>query len=442
MHAPSQAYTPPDPVELLQQLIRFDTTNPPGNEAECIQFIHQTLAQAGIEAQLYCLAASRPNLVARLPGEGKAPPLLLYGHVDVVTTAGQPWSVPPFEGRIQDGFIWGRVALDMKGGVAMLLSGFLRLVSMGQRPPGDVIFCAVADEENSAAFGARYLVENQAHLFSGVKYALSEFGGFSLEIGGKRFYPIMVGEKQLCKLKFTVRGPGGHGSMPVRGGAMRRMGELLRQMDRRRLPVRVTPPVRAMFEGMAAGLPAPMSWVFSSLLRPALTDRLLDMLGEDARPFDPLLHNTACPTRLQASEKDNVIPSQVTLVADGRLLPGLKPEDMLADLRPVIGPGVEVEVLGYEPGPPQADMGLFHSLAAILKQADPQGLPSPYVMSGVSDARFFARLGIQTYGFTPMKLPASFKFAPLIHAADERIPVEALEFGSQAVYQALMANHA
>jgi acetylornithine deacetylase/succinyl-diaminopimelate desuccinylase-like protein len=168
------------PVELLQQLIRFDTTNPPGNERECIQFINGLLRDAGIKTTLLSKSRQRPNLVARLKGEGKAPTLLLYGHVDVVTTENQKWQQPPFEANIVDGFIWGRGALDMKSGVAMLLAAFLTAKAEKTPLPGDVIFCAVADEEAGGDFGAKFLVEEHPGLFEGVKYAFGEFGGFNM----------------------------------------------------------------------------------------------------------------------------------------------------------------------------------------------------------------------------------------------------------------------
>src|SRR5262249_20781027 len=205
------------PAELLQRLIRFDTTNPPGNEAECMEFIRSQLAEAGIESELYAKDPDRPNLVARIEG-GDKPPLLLQGHVDVVTTSGQDWSRPPFGGELVDGYVWGRGAVDMKGPVAMLVSAFLRAKQEDVELPGDVILAVLADEENGGDLGARFLAEEHAHLFDGVRYALSEFGGFSLELGGRRFYPVQVAEKQICWLTATIRGRGGHGAVIHRGG--------------------------------------------------------------------------------------------------------------------------------------------------------------------------------------------------------------------------------
>ncbi|GAB4481985.1 MAG: M20/M25/M40 family metallo-hydrolase [Anaerolineae bacterium] len=425
------------PAKLLQTLIRFDTTNPPGNEGPCVLYIKGLLEEAGITATLLALDDSRPNLIARLKGRGDAPPLLLYGHVDVVTTENQQWTHPPFAAEIHDGFIWGRGALDMKGAVAMMVSAFLRAHAEGADLPGDVILAIVPDEENLGRFGAGFLVEQHPEVFAGVRYALGEFGGFTMYSGGRRFYPIMVAEKQVCWLRVALHGPGGHGSMPVRGGAMARMAEVVRRLDSRPLPVHITPVARAMFETLAGALPFPQSAVLRGLLTPALTDRVLGLLGEQGRLFHPLLHNTVSPTGVSGSSKINVIPGEVTLELDGRILPGFTKDDLLLELHRVIGMELDYEVVDYYEYPKQPDMALFDTLGGVLREMDPQGIPMPLLLAGVTDGRFLARLGIQTYGFTPIQLPPDFTFTAGVHAADERIPVEAVDFGTEAIYRAL-----
>jgi acetylornithine deacetylase/succinyl-diaminopimelate desuccinylase-like protein len=427
------------PVELLQRLIQFDTTNPPGNEAECISFIKDLLDDAGIEATILAQAQERPNLIARLPGQGNASPLLLYGHVDVVTTENQKWQHPPFEGKVADGFLWGRGALDMKGGVAMMLAAFLRAKAENLKLPGDVILTIVGDEEMLGGLGAKFLVENHAELFDGVRYAIGEFGGFSFYIGKRRFYPIMVAEKQACWMKATVRGPGGHGSLPVRGGAMARLSKLLQQLDKHRLPVHITPTVQIMFKTMASALGGLTGLMLGQLTNPTLTNSVLNLLGERGRVFDPVLHNTVSPTVLHGSDKINVIPSELFVGLDGRLLPGYRPDDLIAELRDIVGNDVEFEIFHYQPGPAEPDMGLFGTLADILRKADPDGVPVPLLLTATTDGRLFSRLGIQTYGFLPMRLPEDFNFTQTIHAADERIPVEAVSFGTNAIYELLQA---
>ncbi len=425
------------PAELLQRLIRFDTTNPPGNEAECISFINGLLAEAGIKTTILGKTPERPNLIARLPGMGNAPPLLLYGHIDVVTTENQPWQHPPFAGEVSDGFVWGRGALDMKGGVAMMLAAFLRAKGDALKLPGDVVLAIVSDEEAGSDFGSRYLVENHPKVFEGIKYAIGEFGGFTFYVGKQRFYPIMIAEKQLCWLNMTVRGTGGHGAIPVRGGAMAKLSQVLRRLDKKRLPVHITPAARLMFDAVASASGGVKKLVLGQLTNPLFTNMVLDAMGEHSRPFDPLLHNTVSPTVLHGSSKINVIPGEVSIGLDGRLLPGYSPDDLISELTGIVGHDVEIEVIRYDPGPAEPDMGLFDLLADILRQADPDGIPVPFLMSGVTDARFFARLGIQTYGFVPMQLPRDFDFIQVIHGVDERIPVEAIGFGANAIYQLL-----
>ena len=300
------------PVELLQNLIRFDTTNPPGNEAACIGYIDDVLTDAGFETMILARDETRTNLVTRLPGQGHAPPLLMYGHVDVVTTEDQEWTHPPFDGTVADGYIWGRGTLDMKGAVAMMMAALMRARAQGLAPPGDVVLAIVSDEEAGGEYGARYLVENHAELFDGIRYAIGEAGGFSFQIGGSTLYPIMVAEKQICWMKATVRGEGGHGSMPVKGQAMAKLAQVLQTLDRRRLPVHVTPPTRQMIEGMASVLPPLQRLLLRQLLNPTLTDRILDLMGPMGEIMDPLLHNTVSPTVLQGSTKINVIPCEVT----------------------------------------------------------------------------------------------------------------------------------
>ena len=200
------------PAELLQRLIQFDTTNPPGNETECIAYIDTLLKNSGLATTRLVKDPERPNLITRLKGQGSAPPLLMYGHVDVVTTTGQEWTHPPFEGKLVDGFIWGRGALDMKSGLAMMLSAVMRARMESLVPAGDIVLAILCDEEAGSEYGAKYLVENHSDHFSKIRYALGEFGGFTNHIGTKRFYPIQIAEKQICWIKATVRGPGGHGA--------------------------------------------------------------------------------------------------------------------------------------------------------------------------------------------------------------------------------------
>jgi len=425
------------PAELLQRLIRFDTTNPPGHERACVAFVEGLARDAGLDTKVVAKDDDRPNLVARLPGRGVAPPLLLHGHVDVVTTEGQDWAHDPFAAEIHDGFIWGRGALDMKGGVAMMIAATLRAAASGEPPPGDVILTVLADEEAGSPLGAAHLVEEHAELFDGVKHGIGEFGGFDMEIAGKRFFMVEVAEKEVCWMRATVRGPGGHGSLPMRDGAMGRLGKALQRLDRKRLPVHVTPVARQMIETIAAELPLHIATLLRGLLQPPVTDRVLDVLGDRGAPFDPLLHNTVNATIVNGGGKINVVPSEIEVQLDGRLLPGRTPGDLLCEVRAAAGVDLDLEIVANDPGTGEPDMALWDVLVDSLHADEPGATVVPFLMPGVSDARFFARLGIQTYGFLPMRLPSDLNFMSLIHAADERIPVDAVEFGTNAIGRVL-----
>ena len=425
------------PVELLQNLIRIDTTNPPGNEAECITYINELLKEAGFDTAFFAKDKNRPNLIARLKGHGKAAPLMLYGHVDVVPTAKQVWAYPPFEAKIVDGFIWGRGALDMKGGIAMMLAAVLRAKAEGLTPSGDIVLVILCDEEAGSEYGAKYLVENHSDQFAEIRYAIGEFGACATHVGTKKFYPIQIAEKQICSIKATIRGPGGHGARSMRGGAIAKLADLLHRLDKYRFPVHITPVTRQMIEIVASNLSFANGLIFRQLLKPFLTNSILRLLGDISQYFDPLLRNTVNATIVRGGEKINVIPSEITVYLDGRLLPGFSSDDMLTELRQVIGEEVELELLRHDPNHAEQDMGLFDTLAGVLQKADPDGIPIPILLPACTNACLFSRLGIQTYGFTPMKLPVGFNFFEAIHAADERIPVEAMDFGAKAIYELL-----
>ncbi len=424
-------------VELLRELIRFDTTNPPGNEGACIAYVQRLLEDAGVETRIIAKDDARPNLIARVRGAGDAPPLLLYGHVDVVTTAGQEWTHPPFGAELVDGWVWGRGALDMKGGVAMILDAFMRAARSELRPRGDVILAVLSDEENGGDFGARFLCEEHADVFDGVRHALGEFGGASVSIGGVRFYPIQVAEKQMCWMRGRVRGPGGHGALGVRGSAMGKTGRILARLDSGRLPVHVTPVARAQIEGMANELPRPQSLVLRSLLDPRLAEVTLRTPVPQLRILDRILRNTVSATIIHGGAKINVIPSEIDLELDGRLLPGYEPADIIREIHTLVGDEIELEVVRHDPYPAEPDLSQLPALSAILRELDPEAVPVPLLQAGVTDGRFFAGIGIQTYGFLPLRLPDGFEFTKLVHAADERVPADAIRFGATAVGRVL-----
>lgn len=428
----------PSPAVLLQELIRFDTTNPPGNEGPCLDHLRRLFSERGVEGRILADVPARPNLVVRIPGRGEAPPLLIQGHVDVVSTVGQDWTHPPFGGVEVDGAIWGRGALDMKGGVAMIATAALRALDEGTRPAGDLILAFLADEEAGGAYGARYLVENHAGLFEGVRHCLGEIGGVRQEIAGLAVYPIMAAEKRALRVRLTIHGPGGHGSFVHRGGTMARLGQVLTALDTARLPLHVDPIVERLIRTVAERGDPALAPVLHGLLDPATAEETIDALGPHAGLLDPILHNTANATILEAGTSDNVIPSRADLVLDVRVLPRCSTEEVISELRAVVGEGPELAVLSDSPaGPPPKLDGCFELLREIVEEMEPGSVAVPFMVSGATDAHHFARLGMQGYGYLPLNLPSGFSL-DTIHAADERVPASALEFGTHAlseVYQ-------
>jgi acetylornithine deacetylase/succinyl-diaminopimelate desuccinylase-like protein len=426
-----------DPVALTQRLVRFDTSNPPGNEADCIAHIKSLLDGAGIQNQVLAKTPGRPNLIARLPGDGSAAPLLLQGHVDVVPADPSRWQQPPFGGDIVDGMLWGRGSLDMKGGIAMMLHAVMRAKSDGMTPAGDVVLALVCDEESGGDHGARYLVEEHPELFQGIKYAIGEFGGFSFNLGRRRFYPIMVAEKQVCHLRVTFKGTSGHASLVQGNNPMSSLARFLQRVQSRQLPTHVTPEARMMFQAIGRHLAPPARLGMAALLNPRSTALTLKLLGARGRTFGPLFRNTINPTIVRGGEQINVVPGEVSVDLDGRLLPRFTPDQLVSELAAMAGAGATIEILSHDPGRQDPDMGLFDTLSGVLQESDPEGIPVPMLMPAATDGRLFARLGIQTYGFLPMLLPPTLDFAAVIHGPDERVPVDGINFGADAVYRLL-----
>lgn len=425
------------PADLLSQLVRFDTTNPPGNEGPCLAHLRRLFEERGIEGRILAGDPSRPNLVVRVPGRGEAPPLLLQGHVDVVTTEGQNWSRPPFGGEQIDGWVWGRGALDMKGGVAMMVCALLDAIDRGRPPAGDVVLACVADEEAGGAHGAGYLVEEHPQLFEGIRHGIGEGGGSRQEIAGSAFYTIMAAEKRACRLRMTLHGPGGHASRTHRGGTMARLGRLLTALDACRLPIRLHPVTEAFIRGVADRVGGSTAATLRGLLDPRRAYAALDALGADGGVFDSILHNTVNATIVQAGSKINVIPSRAVVEVDGRVLPGVTADQFLAEVRSVVGPAPEIEVTNEGPFSPSAELGPFYRLlGAVLHDLDPAAVAVPVMLSGATDQRHFGRLGIVGYGFLPVRLPAGTG-RETVHAADERVTVESLEFGTRALAEVL-----
>jgi len=431
-----------DPIPVLQRLVRYDTTNPPGAQRECVQYVADLLATEGIESHLVGVDDDRPNLVARVPGAGLAPPLLLQAHADVVPTAGQVWTHPPFCGDIIDGHVWGRGSVDMKGGLAMMLAALLRLRGRGESPAGDVILAVVADEEAGSHAGAHFLVHEHPSLLSDARYCIGEDGGAGLNLGGLRVHPIVVAEKRGGWLRATLRGPGGHASRRRPDTAVGKLARLLSNLDGYRLPTHITAGANRMLQELEKVLPSPLDGQIAALRSGEGADPgqlLAGLPADDAIYLDSVTRHTANPTIVRTSQKINMIPSEVTVDIDGRILPGeFTLGDFIGELRAVVGHEVEFDLLLEGERMPEPRFGPFYDLLArLVGELDPQAIPLPMITPASTDARLFAQLGMECYGWLPMRLPPGSRYHELLHAADERIPVDSIRFGADSLEQLL-----
>lgn len=427
---------------LLQQLIRFDTSNPPGREKDAVLFCKKLFDDIGADTRLLG-QEERPNLVSFIKGRGEAEPIMLYGHIDVVPAVPQRWELPPFEGVEKDGFIWGRGAIDMKGPLAMMMSAVISLAREGALRR-DVVFCITVDEENFSTYGAKYLVENHSELFKGLRYAISEFGGLPVRLFGRQCFLVQVCEKQVGRIRCKVHGKGGHGSIVSPLSAVSIAAEGIRMLcHSKAFPIKVQPVVKEMLSMLAEREGGPRALLLKLLSHPlfaALAIRLAKSIGSDAvSMFEAMVSNTANPTVVRAGEKFNVVPDVVELELDTRLLPSEKIDGVVERLRSIFQGKAEIEVLSFEENNRPADISRFTVLKSIIEKRKPDAVALPYMMTGVTDARFFSRIGIQTYGFTPMDLPAGFDPFGLVHNNNERVPVSALEFGVDCLKEAVQA---
>jgi acetylornithine deacetylase/succinyl-diaminopimelate desuccinylase-like protein len=295
----------------------------------------------------------------------------------------------------------------------------------------------LSDEENGGDFGARFIADEHSDLLDGVKHALGEFGGARISIGGRAFYPIQVAEKQICWLRGIVRGPGGHGALGVRGSAAAKLGRILQKLDTGHLPLHVTPVARMWIDAMAAELPRAQSLLLRSLLNPLTAELTLRTPNEKLRGLDRALRNTVSATIIHGGSKINVIPSEIEVELDGRSLPGFGADDLIREVNDLVGDDLELEVVRHDATPGEPDLSVLPLLSDVLRELDPAAIPTPMLQIGVTDGRFFSPLGIQTYGFLPLNLPDDFDYTKGIHAADERVPADAVRFGAQAVGLAL-----
>ena len=380
---PSQLSGQDEVVDLCRELIRFDTSNPTSNERAAAEWVAAQLADVGLEPTLLESAPGRANVVARWAGaDPSLPALLVHGHLDVVPADAADWTVDPFGGEIRDGCLWGRGAVDMKDMDAMTLAVVRDWARQGRRPPRDVVLAFVADEEAGGSFGARWLVDNHPELFEGCTEAISEVGGFSQTIGGRRLYLVEAAEKGMAWLRITARGRAGHGSMVQDDNAVVTLAEAVARVGRHRWPVRLTPAVSEFLHAAADAIGVPFD--------ENDVDGLLAKLGTTARAVGATVRHVTNPSMLEAGYKVNVVPQAAYASIDGRFLPGLE-EEFFAELDGCSGRTwtqfVHRDVSSEAPfgtaGCPDARGGA---------PEDPEAQVVPYCMSGGTDAKSFSRL--------------------------------------------------
>ncbi len=423
----------------LQALIRLRTVNPPGDEILAARYLAAVLTGAGLEPIVLEPYPGRGNVIARLRGDGTGGgPLLLLAHLDVVPADPERWARDPFSGEIADGYVYGRGAVDMKGMAAMELQVVLGLArdatAAGLDPardaiPGlrrDVIFAGTADEESGGYLGIAWIVDNEPELLR-ADACLTEAGGVSVEVGGRRFYPIQAAEKGFHRFEITVRGKAGHASVPRADNALVLAGRVLDRLGTQP-PMRATPLMARAIKAVQRALPADPDEPSGARGGRSTID------PQTRRAIGALLRDTISPTIIHAGTKDNVIPGHASIIVDCRILPGTTEAAMEAELRERIGEDLwrACEVVTTQFGAPLEQPlphPLFDLCAAVLQRHDPDGVPIPIMAPFATDAKHTARLGIPTYGFSPLRLDPDEPFLERFHGDDERVGLDALRFG-------------
>ncbi|MGB3481992.1 MAG: M20/M25/M40 family metallo-hydrolase [Mycobacterium sp.] len=426
-------------VGLVSSLIRFDTSNTgelatTKGEEQCARWIADQLEEVGYSCEyVESGAPGRGNVFARLQGADRSRgALLIHGHLDVVPAEAADWSVHPFSGAVENGYVWGRGAIDMKNMVGMMVAVARHFKRAGIVPPRDLVFAFVADEEAGGKYGCRWLVENRPDLFDGITEAVGEVGGYSLTVptkdgGERRLYLIETAEKGMLWMRLTARARAGHGSMIHTDNAVTILAEAVAKLGRHQFPLVLSPAVEEFLTAVAE------ETGYSFDPESPDIDGTIAKLGSIARIIGATLRDTANPTMLKAGYKANVIPATAEAVFDCRVLPG-RQAAFEREVDAIIGPDVTrewvTELPSYETS---FDGALVEAMNAALLSVDPEARTVPYMLSAGTDAKHFARLGIRCFGFIPLRLPPDLDFTALFHGVDERVPVESLEFGVEVL---------
>lgn len=414
-------------VVLLSDMIKLDTSNPPGNEEAAVQFIETLLKKEGIKSDVYMAEPGRANILARIKGKKPGRPVVLLGHLDVVPARDEGWLAPPFSGAVKDGFIYGRGAIDMKSQVVCHLLSFIDLARSGIVPERDLIFLATADEETSGPLGVQYMLEKVAALRES-SFVLSE-GGFITEEGGSPHARVSVSEKQVCWFRMNARGRGGHGSLPHKDSANDKIVRAAHRIISEKRPLRATPVVTRYMNGSLKGKRFG-NMTFSSL-RDALKNKAFRAYVENDPEFNSLLTNSVALTMLRSGDKVNVIPPESTAYFDARILPDVKHEAFLEGIRKTAGKDVEITLVDRPSSVSSSyNMSYFRGFAKAVRKVRGPIPILPFMTTGATDLRHFRNLGIPAYGFFPVSLPEEERMR--MHAVNERLSIRSLGEGLQA----------
>ncbi|MEU9886006.1 M20/M25/M40 family metallo-hydrolase [Sphaerisporangium sp. NPDC051011] len=412
-------------ASICSDLLKMDTTNdgtPDGSgERVAAEYVAGLLSEAGVEPVVFESAPRRTSVVARVPGDDPEA-LLVHGHLDVVPADPSEWRLHPFSGEVEDGCVNGRGAVDMKGTLSMTLALVREWARTGRRPKRDIVLAFLADEEATGEYGAGYAVTRHRDLFEGCTEAISESGGFSVQAGSgdARVYPVAVGERGTAWMKVTAHGVAGHGSKPPVDNPVAELCRALARLADHRWPVRLTPAVAELIDRLGRAL--------GTTIDLDRLDEEVERLGRAGTLFKGVIRNSANPTMLDAGYKVNVIPGTAEGHVDGRFLPGFR-DEFLETVDKLLGPKITREFVSFDDGVASPTSGLFDELCAALLAEDPTGRPVPYVMTGGTDAKSFAKIGIRGYGFAPLLLDPTLDYFGMFHGVDERVPVAGLEFG-------------
>ncbi|MFT5469477.1 MAG: acetylornithine deacetylase/succinyl-diaminopimelate desuccinylase-like protein [Verrucomicrobiales bacterium] len=421
---------------ILQDLLRIDTTNPPGNERPAIEYVQQLLEAEGFDCTIVESAPGRANLVTRLKGNGEKEPLLLNAHLDVVPARAEDWTHPPFSGIETDGCIWGRGAIDMKGFAVMAMTVLRLLKTNGVALNRDVIFAAVADEEAGCEFGSAYLAEHHPNLIK-AEHVINEVGGFTVDVRGKRMFMVQVAERGIAWLRIRVRGVPGHGACPNPESAAAKAGRIVERLAKSRLPHHLSSSSRRFLKSLAKHSPfldrIGLTLLQNRLLSPWVLHHLVPA-GTHRQVLQANLSNTVNPNIISSGSKINVTPEEVVIDVDGRVVPGSSTEELISEIRALIGDEPEIEILRDEPPVEFEPDAFYEQIEAVLNERCPGDPVIPYPVIGFTDSRNYAKLGAKCFGFYPLTLPPEMDFARMFHGIDERIPVDGFRFGIEALY--------